>query len=80
MGYVDISTRISIRWLPDPASEPSDVLVYNVGSYYLDLRILKESGEIEWAFAGERQVISTEPCVFSLPSLLPPHPLLHSDA
>jgi len=32
-----------------------------VGSYYMDLRVLKSDGSIDWALAGERQVISTDP-------------------
>ncbi|KAG0646856.1 hypothetical protein D0Z07_6491 [Hyphodiscus hymeniophilus] len=60
MSY-DISTRVSLRWLPDPPSEPSDVLVYNVGHYFLDLRVLKADRSIQWAMAGEKQIISTEP-------------------
>lgn len=56
-----ISTRVSLRWLPDPPSEPTDTLVYNVGSYFLDLRVLKADSSIDWAMAGERQVISTDP-------------------
>ncbi|KAH8595740.1 hypothetical protein B0O99DRAFT_594491 [Bisporella sp. PMI_857] len=61
MGYVEVSTRISIRWLPDPPSEPTETLVFNVGSYFLDLRVLKSNSSIDWAMAGERQVISTSP-------------------
>lgn len=56
-----ISTRISLRWLPDPPSEPTDTLVFNVESYFLDLRVLKVDHSIDWAMAGERLVISTDP-------------------
>jgi hypothetical protein len=66
-----ISTRISLRWLPDPPSEPTDTLVYNVGSYFVDLRVLKADKSIDWAMAGERQVISTNPRTFlPIPSTL----------
>ena len=58
-----ISTRISFRWLPDPPSEPTDTLVFNVGSYFMDLRILKADGSIEWGMAGERQILSMDPCL-----------------
>lgn len=64
-----ISTRLSLRWLPDPPSEPTDTLVYNVGSYFVDLRVLKSDNSIDWAMAGERQVISQDPRVY------PPIPL-----
>ncbi|KAG9244125.1 hypothetical protein BJ878DRAFT_480463 [Calycina marina] len=61
MGYADLSTRISIRWLPDAASEPTDTLVLNVGSYFMDFRVLKSDISIEWAFAGQREIISQDP-------------------
>jgi hypothetical protein len=62
----DISTRVSIRWLPDDASEPTDTLVYTVGAYFVDLRVLKEDGSIEWGFAGTREVVEREPCMCTL--------------
>jgi hypothetical protein len=64
-----VSTRISLRWLPDPPSEPTDTLVFNVGSYFVDLRVLKADNSIDWAMAGERQVISTDPCMLPFPLL-----------
>jgi hypothetical protein len=57
-----LSTRISLRWLPDAPSEPTDTLVFNVGSYFMDLRVLKVDKSIDWGMAGERQILSTEPC------------------
>ena len=68
----DISTRISLRWLPDPPSEPTDTLVFNVGDYFVDLRVLKADSSIDWAMAGEKQVLSTDPCThcLALPLLL----------
>ncbi|PPR06379.1 hypothetical protein CVT26_004640 [Gymnopilus dilepis] len=71
MGYWEISERISLRWLPGPPSEDTTTLVINVGSFFVDLRIrhhdvpidyemqLREG--IEWAMAGERQVLSQDP-------------------
>lgn len=56
-----VSTRISIRWPPEPASEPTDTLVLSLGGYYVDLRIDKASGNIDWALAGQRIVISEDP-------------------
>jgi len=56
-----ISTRISLRWLPDPPSEPTDTLVFNVGDYFMDLRVLKADGSIDWGMAGERQILSKDP-------------------
>jgi hypothetical protein len=67
MGYTKISTRISIRWLPEPPSEPTDTLVYNVGSYFLDLRVLKGPEQtIDWAMAGVREVLSRDPRWYTL--------------
>jgi hypothetical protein len=45
--------------------------VLNVGDYFVDLRVLKEDSSIDWAIAGERQVISTEPRWSSLVSFSP---------
>jgi len=58
-----ISTRISIRWLPstEPPTEPTDTIVFGVGAYFVDLRVLKSDNSIDWALAGERQVVSTDP-------------------
>jgi hypothetical protein len=64
-----ISTRISIRWLPDDASEPTDTLVFSVGGWYMDLRILKKGGGIDWAMAGERVVTSQDPRMSSISAL-----------
>ncbi|KEF51601.1 uncharacterized protein A1O9_12236 [Exophiala aquamarina CBS 119918] len=56
-----VSTRISIRWPPADASEPTDTLVLSVGDYYVDLRVLKSDRTIDWALAGQRLVISEDP-------------------
>jgi hypothetical protein len=56
-----VSIRISLRWLPDAASEPTDTVVFGVGTYYIDLRVLKADTSIDWALAGERQVITNDP-------------------
>jgi hypothetical protein len=55
------STRITIRWPPAPASEPTDTLVLSLGNHYVDLRVRKIDGSIDWVLAGERIVISTNP-------------------
>jgi hypothetical protein len=59
-----LSTRVSLRWLPDPPYEPTDTIVLNVGSYFMDLRIRKQDGEIDWAMAGERMILSEDPCQY----------------
>lgn len=56
-----ISTRISIKWAAEPASEPTDTLVLSLGGYYVDLRIAKVDNSIDWALAGQRIVISEQP-------------------
>jgi hypothetical protein len=66
-----LSTRISIQWLPEEASEPTDTLVMTVGSYYLDLRILKDdTSKIDWSMAGEVVTLSEEPCQRNFPLFL----------
>ncbi|KAJ5703253.1 hypothetical protein N7493_011642 [Penicillium malachiteum] len=48
------STRISLRWVPEPPEETTDTIVLCVGNYFLDMRIDKASGQIEWAMAGTK--------------------------
>lgn len=62
-----ISTRISLRWVPDPASETTDTIVMSVKDWYVDLRMDTRTGEIDWAIAGQRLVESKEPCRYFLP-------------
>jgi hypothetical protein len=57
------STRISIRWLPEPAQETTDTIVMSVKDWYLDLRIEKQTGKIDWAIAGQRIIENQEPCM-----------------
>ncbi|KAJ9604224.1 hypothetical protein H2200_011058 [Cladophialophora chaetospira] len=56
-----LSTRLSIRWIPGEPSEPTDTLVMSVGGWYVDLRITKKDGSIDWAMAGERLILAQEP-------------------
>ncbi|KAF7169416.1 hypothetical protein CNMCM5623_002146 [Aspergillus felis] len=56
-----LSTRVSLRWLPDPAFENTDTIVLSLKGWYVDLRVDKASGEIDWAIAGQRIVESQEP-------------------
>ncbi|GIK06756.1 hypothetical protein Aspvir_002407 [Aspergillus viridinutans] len=56
-----LSTRVSLRWLPDPAFENTDTIVLFLMGWYVDLRIDKSSGRIDWAIAGQRIVESQEP-------------------
>lgn len=56
-----LSTRVSIKWGDDPASEPTDTLVMSVGDYYMDLRVKKADTSIDWAMAGQRLIKSEDP-------------------
>lgn len=56
-----LSTRISIRWGDEPASEPTTTLVMSVGGYFMDLRITNSDDSVDWAFAGTRDIVSREP-------------------
>jgi hypothetical protein len=57
--------RISIRWLPEPAYEDTDTVALNVGGYFIDLRVVKETGSIQWSRAGERILLKENPCELS---------------
>lgn len=51
-----VSLRLSIRWIPDDPSEPTDtvVLIGEKDGVFLDVRFIKDSNELDWAFAGYR--------------------------
>ncbi|KAJ5758160.1 uncharacterized protein N7511_006854 [Penicillium nucicola] len=72
------STRISIRWLPDPPSETTDTIVMSVKDWYLDLRMEKETGAVDWAIAGQRIVESQEPLRVSFSHELDSHDAFES--
>lgn len=64
-----LSTRISLRWVPDEPEELTNTLVMNVGGYFMDLRVNKADTSIDWAMAGERQILSKDPRKFdAIPS------------
>ncbi|KAL3471212.1 hypothetical protein BJX99DRAFT_237976 [Aspergillus californicus] len=54
MSTSRFSTRVSIRWPPEPAFENTDTLVLSVGNWYVDLRVDRATQKIDWAIAGER--------------------------
>ncbi|KAH8667051.1 hypothetical protein BX600DRAFT_511927 [Xylariales sp. PMI_506] len=56
-----ILKRISIRWLPDAAYEDTDTIALNVGGYFIDLRVQKNDGNIQWSRAGERSILKEDP-------------------
>jgi len=51
-----ISHRLSIRWIPEEASEPTNTIVLTGASTgaFLDVRFIKETKTLDWAFAGYR--------------------------
>ncbi|SGY49294.1 BQ5605_C001g00764 [Microbotryum silenes-dioicae] len=57
-----VSTRVSIRWPPNAATEDCDVLVIQGRTgFFLDLRIFvdghQRQGEIDWATAGWKKLL-----------------------
>ncbi|KAJ6005328.1 hypothetical protein N7451_003272 [Penicillium sp. IBT 35674x] len=72
------STRISLRWLPEPAHETTDTIVMSVKDWYLDLRIDKQTQKIDWAIAGQRIVESQEPLRVSFTHELDSHDAFES--
>lgn len=64
---VRASTRMSIRWPPAEASEPTDTLVLSVGEYYVDLRVSRLDRQIDWALAGQHHVVSEDPGKLAAP-------------
>ncbi|KAK2808605.1 hypothetical protein FQN49_008704, partial [Arthroderma sp. PD_2] len=57
----NISARVSLRWPPEPAFESTDTVSLSVGGWYVDLRMDRESGKVDWAMAGQRIVESESP-------------------
>ncbi|KAK7413360.1 hypothetical protein QQX98_007737 [Neonectria punicea] len=53
--------RVSVRWLPDPAYEDTETVALNVGGFFIDLRVTKETSTIQWSRAGERIILKQEP-------------------
>ncbi|KAJ5934199.1 hypothetical protein N7466_003746 [Penicillium verhagenii] len=72
------STRISLRWLPEPAHETTDTIVMSVKDWYLDLRMDLRSHQIDWAIAGQRIVESQEPLRVSFTHELDSHDAFES--
>ncbi|KAI5295608.1 hypothetical protein KEM52_000850 [Ascosphaera acerosa] len=56
-----ISTRILMRWPPEPAYENANTLSLSLGGWYIDLRLEKQTGQIGWARAGEKLVEKRKP-------------------
>ncbi|KAJ7248899.1 hypothetical protein B0H12DRAFT_713991 [Mycena haematopus] len=56
MPAASISFRESIRWLPEEPSEPTQTIVLTSlkSGAFLDVRFNKETGDLDWAFAGYR--------------------------
>lgn len=56
-----ITTRISLRWLPEDPFETTDTLVLTAGEWYVDLRVDKKTGKMDWAIAGQCLVTDQNP-------------------
>jgi hypothetical protein len=57
----NISTRAFIQWLPDPPSEPTSTEVLTSRQkFFVDIRILKDSSGLDWAFAGRSESQNNE--------------------
>lgn len=65
-----ISTRLSIRWLPEPPFETTDTIVLTIGEWYVDLRVTKDTGLIDWAIAGQCLQQPGSPCIYSPSQLM----------
>ncbi|THU85642.1 hypothetical protein K435DRAFT_764012 [Dendrothele bispora CBS 962.96] len=54
-----ISLRQSIRWIPGSKNEPTDTIVLTglQTGFFIDVRFLKGTNELDWAFAGYRENI-----------------------
>lgn len=61
-----LTTRISMQWASEAPFETTDTLVITVGEWYVDLRVDKQTGEIDWALAGECIQESKDPRTISL--------------
>ncbi|KAF8154059.1 hypothetical protein B0H34DRAFT_720127 [Crassisporium funariophilum] len=61
-----VSVRRSIRWLPDLPSEPTHTLVLTGAKtgVFLDVRFLKDTNKLDWAFAGYRHSTSDSEVTF----------------
>ncbi|RDB23851.1 hypothetical protein Hypma_009225 [Hypsizygus marmoreus] len=60
-----VSFRLSIRWLPEEASEPTHTIVLTGvrRGIFLDVRFFKGTKELDWAFAGYRTTDPNNPNV-----------------
>jgi hypothetical protein len=58
-----LSFRLSLRWVPDEASEPTQTIVLTGArtGVFLDVRFFKETQDLDWAFAGYR---TTDPSTY----------------
>lgn len=61
-----LMTRISMRWASETPFETTDTLVIMVGEWYVDLRVDKRTGKIDWALAGECVQESKDPRMISI--------------
>ncbi|KAI5291445.1 hypothetical protein KEM54_004625 [Ascosphaera aggregata] len=69
----NISTRVLMRWPPEPAYENANTLKLAVGGWYVDLRIDKQKWLIDWATAGEKIVESRKPLTIAYTHIIDSH-------
>ena len=58
-----LSKRISIAWDGGPPYEDTDTLVIVGDTYFVDVRIKRSSGDLDWALAGVKEWVHKEPGV-----------------
>ncbi|PPQ64062.1 hypothetical protein CVT24_008875 [Panaeolus cyanescens] len=63
---MSVSTRLSIRWLPEPASEPTSTIVLTLPKtkLYIDIRLSVSEPSLYWGFAGYSTHVGNK-CTFS---------------
>jgi hypothetical protein len=50
-----VSKRISIAWDGDEPFEDTDTLVIVGNTYFVDVRVKKDTGGLDWAMAGVKE-------------------------
>lgn len=55
-----VSVRISLAWDDGPAFEDTDTLVLLGSHAYIDVRVKKTDGALDWAMAGVKDWVHNE--------------------
>lgn len=56
-----LSKRISIAWNGSTPFEDTDTLVVVGHTYFVDVRVKRTTGDLDWALAGIKEWIHKEP-------------------